>query len=132
MPVTFVSHPDQGYLEAFYRGALTDDVLVTAWADFFRSPEWVPGLHELIDAEVLDASLITSTGLRRLAALCKRTYRQHGITLVRSGVYAPEAVHYGLARIYGAITEDSNEDMQVFTDRTAAERWVRDGVMDVS
>ncbi len=50
--------------------------------------------------------------------------------MVRSGVYAPEAVLYGLARIYGAITAESQEHMQVFTDRIAAERWVRDGVLN--
>lgn len=130
MPITFVTHADLGYVEAFYRGALTDDALVTAWDEYFRGPDWVPGLHELIDAESLDAGQITSGGLRRLAALCNRTYRQHGITLVRSGVYAPEAVLFGLARIYGSITEDSNERMQVFTDRAAAERWVRTGMLD--
>jgi hypothetical protein len=126
MPITFSINFDGGYLIAAYTGKISDEEMLASWKGFFQGEKWVPGLNELIDLSQADLNGITANGLEQLIDYAKTVYEKHNIHSVRIAVYAPENIHYGLARMYEALTFDYPQSADVFRSIKEAESWLKE------
>jgi hypothetical protein len=130
MPITFSTNHDDGYLIATYTGRISDEEMLASWKGFFQGNNWVPGLNELIDLSQADLNGITTNGLEQLVNDAKTVYEKHNIHSVRIAVYAPENLHYGIARMYEALTFDYPQSADVFRSRQEAESWLKETTKD--
>ena len=120
IPITFL----RGYFISKYEGTISDEEVLNAYNDFFQGKEWRPGLNELADLSDANVSLITNQGISRLVELNKRVFKAHNIDSVKTAVYAPEDLPFGLARMYSILAEDSPENIDVFRDFFEAKSWI--------
>jgi hypothetical protein len=104
---------------------ISDEELLASWRGFFQGGEWIPGLNELADLSQADLSDITSAGLESLVSYAKTIYARYNIRSVKIAIYAPKPLHFGLARMYEAITFKHPQSAEVFRDMQEAVSWVK-------
>jgi hypothetical protein len=125
MPITFSINLNDGYLTAAYTGKISDEELLASWKNFFQGVEWIPGLNELADLSQADLTGITAGGLESLVSYAKRIYDKHNIRSVKVAIYAPKPLHFGLARMYEAITYNQPQSVEVFRSLQEAVSWIK-------
>ena len=126
MSITFSINHNDGYLIATYIGQITDEELLDSWKDFFQGDEWIPGLNELADISQADLTGITSGGLDNLVSYATKIYAKHNIHSVKIGIYAPEPLQFGLARMYEAFTFENPQTVKVFRCMEEAKFWLKE------
>lgn len=126
MPITFKKDEKNRYSIYIFTGVITDEVLLAGFKSIFANENWVPEMNELVDLSEADVSQVTDEGILELAALGKEIYEKHGVTKIKSAVYAPTDLSFGLTRMYEALKHDSPEDLNVFRDLDEAIRWLSD------
>lgn len=99
-----------------YEGILTDDEMLDAWHAAYAHPDWQPGMSELIDCAGLVEARITTAAIQLLADRSAGHFTEQGAAPRRSAVHAPGPLAHGLARMYGAFSEDSPEKIVIFDD----------------
>ena len=65
-PITCRIHADHGVFVTTWRRAVSDDDHIRFYLDLFETPDWRPGLHEIVDLRLADMAGVTPGGLRRL------------------------------------------------------------------
>ena len=127
MPITFSINLNDGYLTAAYTGKISDEEMMASWKSFFQGGEWIPGLNELADLSEADLTGITAGGLESLVSYAKTIYATHNIHSVKIAIYAPKPLHFGLARMYEAITYNQPQSVEVFRSLQEAVSWIKEG-----
>ena len=121
--IRYQIHPQQGLLVAVWSGEVADADLVPTYSRIYADPAWRPGLHELVDLRGANVDGITGDGLRALAALVSRCVGD-AEQRFRTAVIVSQDIGFGLARMYGAYSAESPEEVQVFRDPQSALRWL--------
>lgn len=98
-----------------------------AFFDYARrvaaDPAVPAGCNELVDLRALDASRLTSDGLRRLASIFQSNESADGDP-VRVAIVAGSDLAFGLSRMYQAFRGQSRHDIRVFRRISDACRWL--------
>ena len=79
---------------------------------------------ELADLSEADMSQVTTGGLAELSKFVAEDYLSLGIESVKTAVYSPDDMPFGLARVYEAWSDSSPELVMVFRDREEAIQWL--------
>ncbi len=124
MTILFSINQNKGYFTSKYEGSISDSELLCAYKDFFQGGEWVAGLNELCDLSEANLINITSKGLEALADYTEEIYKQNGHEKVKTAEYAPKDFHFGIARMYSAMADESRENVKVFHEIKDAENWL--------
>jgi hypothetical protein len=123
MPITFTIDEEAGRVTLRFLGTVTDRDLFTTFEELYGDPRHRIGMPELTDCRDVERVEITAEGLRGLA-----TATQASLDPAREpwkvAVVAPADLVFGLGRMYELLREGSPEQVQVFRDITAAERWL--------
>lgn len=125
MPITFSINHDDGYLIATYTGKISDEELLASWKEFFQGEKWIPGLNELANLSQADLSGISAGGLQSLVSYANTIYAKYNIRSVKIAIYAPKPLHFGLARMYEAMTYKYPQSAQVFRSIQEAVSWMK-------
>ena len=125
MPITFSRNDDEGYLEIKYKGQISDSELLSAYKSYFSSDDAIPVLNDLTDLSEADLSNLSTEAIQELADYIIRLYEKSGITSLKSAIYAPDPLQFGLSRIYHTISAETPQDMELFRDREKAIQWLR-------
>ncbi len=125
MPTHYTIHKDQGYVLLKFVGEFNDNTLFADYQKFIDSESWIPGLNELIDLSEADFSAITSTGMIRLGRYTEEMLLKHEIDYIRTAIYAPDNLPFGMSRVYSAHADDSPEHTRVFRDFEKAKNWLQ-------
>ncbi len=123
MPIKFDVNHAQTYYRAKWQGQITDEDLINAYKAFFAGQEWVPGYNSVVDMSELDATALTTGGVRALASLVKTTFEPHNIH-PKIAVYAPYDLPYGLSRMY-SVEVNTFETHRTFRDMEELFEWLR-------
>ena len=126
MSITFTINHKDGYFVSSLKGSVTDDELLNSIKSFYESELWIPGMNELFDLSECDASQITAEGLERLAVYTEQIYRKNEVEFMKTAVYAPKDLPFGLSRMYEVMIDESPESFYVFKDIDKAKRWLTD------
>ena len=124
MSITFTINHKDGYFVSSLKGSVTDDELLNSIKSFYESELWIPGMNELFDLSEGDASQITAEGLERLAVYTEQMYRKNEVEFMKTAVYAPKDLPFGLSRMYEVMIAESPEHFHVFRDLDKAKRWL--------
>ena len=125
MPITFSRNDDEGYLEIKYKGQISDSELLNAYKSYFGSDEAIPVLNDLTDLSEADLTNLSSDAIQKLAEYITRSYKRSGINSLKTAIYAPDSLKYGLSRMYEAISYETPQHIEIFEDRQAAIQWLR-------
>ena len=125
MPITFSRNDDEGYLEIRYKGQISDSELLNAYKSFFSSDEAIPILNDLTDLSEADLTNLSSGAIQELADYITRSYKESGISSLKTAIYAPDSLRYGLSRMYATISYDTPQHIQIFRDREEAIQWLK-------
>lgn len=123
MPITYSIDPQRSRVTLTYSGAITDQDLFAVFDRLYREPDHRVGMDELSDLRGVEVAQVTARGLQDLAsrtALQLDSARQTW----RVAIVAPVDVVFGLARMYELLREGSPEQVMVFRNLAAAERWL--------
>ncbi len=122
MPIAFdiADH----YVLVTYKGQITDVEFFTAWKDFYGGDQWISGMNELNDLSNADLSEATTKGIRTAADYAKTIHDKHGKTF-KVALYAPKALQFGIARVYGAIGVETLGTPKVFQNIQKAMDWLK-------
>lgn len=127
MAIHFTVFPDENYFLSRYVGAVTDSELLDSYRAFLEGElegeHWQPGMNELVDAQHADFTQLSSRGLRQLQDFAESFLDQQGASM-RTAVFAPHDLPYGLARVYAAMAESSPELISIFRDLDNARLWL--------
>jgi len=124
MSIEFTVEGTGGFFTARFVGGVTDEELINAYTQFFEGDEWCPGMNELVDHSEFSGNLFTTEGLQRVARFAEQHYQQHGVSAVKTAIFAPRDLPFGLSRIYEALTRKSPETVMVFRQRQNAVDWL--------
>ena len=124
MPIIFTVNIKSGYFISKYVGKVSKDEIIDLYTSFFEDGGWIPGLNELVDHSELDGSNLTGDGLRTIAMYANNFYKQHNIPNVKTAIFAPKDLPFGLSRIYNVMTDDSPEEVGVFREMQEAKSWL--------
>lgn len=127
MPVTFSTNHEDGYFVSKFKETISVEELLHNYRDYFLGGEWIPGLNELVDMSDADMREITTEGTERIVALYESLLKTHKILSVKTAVYAPEDLPFGISRMYSMIAEisESPENVAVFRNFLEAKEWLK-------
>ncbi len=103
---------------------MDDAQLFEFYGEFLNKPELKPLKPEFVDLSEADMTRVTTNGLVELSRMMKDNYLQLGVDLVKTAVYSPDDMPFGLARMYEAWSESSPELVRVFRNRQQAIEWL--------
>jgi len=124
MPIEFTVNHESSYFTTKYIGKVSEDEVIDLYTTFFEDDGWAPGLNELVDHSELDGSNLNGDGLRKIAMFASYFYKEHNISNVKTAIFAPKDLPFGLSRIYDVMTDDSPEEVGVFRDMQEAKSWL--------
>ena len=124
MPIHVELQPERNLCIVVFTGAVTDEEMLEVYRQTYLGPEWVPGMQELVDLGGADLSALTTGGLERLSQFAMSVFETRGPFEMRTAIYAPQDLPFGLARQYQVMVDDSPEQLRVFRDRSAALAWL--------
>ena len=127
MPITFSMNQDDGYFVAQYEGAISDKDLLDEWRSVLSNIDPIPNINQLADLSDADLSGLTTTGIKAIADYFIFIYRKYNVTSMKTAIYAPQSLSYGLSRIYEVLAYESAQDIKVFNDREKAIQWLTTG-----
>jgi len=124
MPITFLRNDDEGYLEIKYIGQISDSELLSAYKSYFSRDDALPVLNDLTDLSEADLAHLSRDAIQELADYITRSYEKSGVKSLKTAIYAPDPLKFGLARMYEAISYDTPQHIEIFKDREEAIRWL--------
>ena len=124
MPIEFKVFKKENYFISTWSGKVTDTEAIKKFKEFYNGPEYAPSMHELSDLSQFDFSSISSEGLINMAKANQIMLEEQNVTNMKTAVYSPHDLQFGMARIYEAWSADSPETIQIFRDLHAAEAWL--------
>jgi hypothetical protein len=125
MPVRIEFREAERLRVVLIEGAIGDADLYEAFSALWLSPDYDPGLDELIDLRGVTGLGVTSSGIRRLGETSLELHR--GTPAVRVAIVAPDNLTFGLSRMYEAFVEESNSEYNVFRSLEEALSWLKRG-----
>lgn len=125
MRIAFEIHEAESYFVARWAGEVVLTEAYQEYVKFFDGPHWKPGFDELVDLSEADMTDVKKDELIHFAQLSGSLYSERGVTSTRTAVYAPNALPFGLIRLYQAWMDETPETLAVFKDREEALRWLR-------
>lgn len=126
MPVKFELNPRGKYFISRWLGKVSDVEILEAYKGFFGGEAWSPSFNALTDLSQADFADVSADGLMKLAEFSKKNYNKHGISVVKTAVFSPGDLEYGMARVYGAYTHDVPETVEVFRSYQDAVQWLKE------
>ena len=93
---------------------MVDDEIVARYLDFYRGGEWAPSMSELADLSSADMSRVTPQGLAAVAEALARFFKEADVAAIKTAVFSPTDLPFGLARADEANAEESPESVRVF------------------
>lgn len=124
MPITFSMIHDGGYLEIKLKGQISDSELLSAYKSYFNSGNWVPGSNDLTDVSEADLAYLSNDAIRALADFISSLYNENDSTPMKTAIYAPQDLSFGLSRMYEALIFGTAQDIEIFKDREMAIQWL--------
>lgn len=126
MPVKFELNPRGKYFISRWLGRVSDVEILEAYKGFFEGEVWSPNVNVLTDLSQADFAKVSTDGLMKLAEFSKHNYQKHGISVVKTAVFSPGDLEFGMARVYGAFTHDVPETVEVFRTYQDAVQWLNE------
>ena len=127
MAILHTINQEHGVVLSTWVGVISDSDLLQSYKQLYEDERWKPGFHEIVDAREAQVSDVTSTGLRRLSSMVEGYVAGVGF---RTAIVASKDLHFGLARLYEAVSDASPETVMVFREMDEAIEWI--GVDDSS
>lgn len=125
MPITFVMNHDDGYLEINYKGQISDSEVLIAYESYFNSNDAISASNDLTDLSEADLSYLSKDAIQELSDYIISLYNKTGITSLKTAIYAPESLQFGLSRMYETLSFTTPQDIKVFKDREKAIKWLK-------
>lgn len=122
----FSLEPEQPYFMTRFVGQIDDAQLSEYYPSVYFRPELRRAKAELADLSEADMTRVTTQGLEALARDIERALVKLGIDALKTAVYSPEDMPFGLARVYQAWSDLSPEVVKVFRDRDKAVEWLNE------
>lgn len=99
MTISCTFNPDEDYFVTRYTGHVTDAELYDTYDALLQSPDFVPGMKEIVDLRDELALDVTSTCLKRLADLIKSRHGER-ISDVTTFIVTHDTIDAIIARLY--------------------------------
>ncbi len=120
MAIQHTIYPEQKLVLSTWRGAITDDSMLPPYRALYSSPEWQPGLSELLIDCGTDVRGVSVFGLRRFL----RTMSGFYTAPFQLIIVTPADLHYGLARMYQVFAGDGPPQVRVTRKLSEALHWL--------
>ena len=124
MPLHFSPEPEQPYFVTRFVGQIDDSQLFEYYGRVYSHPELQPTKAEFVDLSDADMRQVTTRGLEALAKDIEKIFSKLGIESIKTAVYSPSDMPFGLGRVYQAWADSSPELVRVFRDRREAIDWL--------
>ena len=124
MPLHFSPKSEQPYFVTRFVGEIDDGQLFEYYGHVYSRPELQPMKAELADLSEADMRRVTTSGLEELAKSIEKMFAKLGIESIKTAVYSPDDLPFGLGRVYQAWSDSSPELVKVFRDRSKAIEWL--------
>ena len=99
MPITYSMNHDEGYLEIIYKGQISDAEFLDTYKSLLNSYDRIPATNNLTDISEADLTNLSSDAIRELSDYILRLYKKTGITSLKTAIYAPDSLQFGLSRV---------------------------------
>jgi len=105
------------------RGRMDISEYESAMHAFQEHPGVVPGMATVYDLREAQMGHLNADDFRTMSVYNEKNAARRGPA--RIAIVVPDAVHYGLARMYQVLGATPNLDTQVFTDHEKAVQWAQ-------
>ena len=124
MPLHFSLEPEQPYFITRAVGEIDDSQLLEYYRVVYSRPELSPMKAELADLSEADWTRVTASGTAELARTIEKIFVELGIESLKTALYSPGDLPFGLSRMYQAWADSSPELVRVFRDKSKAIEWL--------
>jgi hypothetical protein len=123
MPITCHRKQDEKLAIFVHQGLVPDDEFLSFYEAFYKDPQFDKSHNLLVDLRHAESAARSPAALKTFASVARAN------TPVISprpkiAVVAPADVSFGLARMYGAFSDQVPTDFTVFKDMDAALAWL--------
>ena len=125
LPAKFFHQPDGRYIEVLWTGLVTDEELVSEIKNYIHDGLYTPGTHELVDLSQADLSGISVDGMGKIADIFSRIQGAANSEGKKVAIFAPNNAAFALAATYSLICDEKAQNVQVFSERSEAESWLK-------
>ena len=126
MPLQFRLESEQPYFVTRFVGQIDDSQLFEYYGRLYSRPELQPLKAEFADLSEADMRRVTTRGLEELAKSIEKSFSELGVQSIKTAVYSPSDMPFGLGRVYQAWSDSSPELVRVFRDHREAIEWLRE------
>ena len=126
MPLQFRLESEQPYFVTRFVGQIDDTQLFEYYGRLYSRPELQPLKAEFADLSEADMRRVTTRGLEELAKNIEKSFSELGVQSIKTAVYSPSDMPFGLGRVYQAWSDSSPELVRVFRDHREAIEWLRE------
>ena len=124
MPLQFSLEPDRPYFLTRFIDQVDDGQMFDYYGQLYSRPELTPVKAELVDLSEADLRQVSASALADLAEMMEEEFQRLGVESVKTAIYGPDDMPFGLSRIYQAWSESSPELVRVFRDKNEAIEWL--------
>lgn len=122
MPITFSIDTVRRRLSTCASGAMDGDTLIDYYRRLREHADFANDLDEVFDLSAVDELTLDARDIARFSVLTEPFTRLD--PPVRIAIIAPHDAAFGLSRMYEMLQTGSSNELRVFRDRDAAERWI--------
>lgn len=123
MPITFDPRPEHNLCILVHRGEISDDEFLAFYRKLFQGDTIDPCSNLLVDLRETNSITRSTSVLRQFAGFMAASLKDLE-TEPKVAVVAPNALSYGLARMYEAFSDSVPWDFMVFRDIDPALEWL--------
>ena len=123
MPITYHFKPDAKLVILVHVGVVPDDEFLSSYRALFEDARYDKSFNKLVDLRRADSTARSPEALRQFADFVRQQFAgsEEG---PKVAVVAPEDISFGLARMYGALSDAVPWKFVVFRDAEAALSWL--------
>ena len=123
MPISYCIKKEDGIVICRHEGKTGDREFIDAYESLFADPDYTRGFNQFVDLRLAKSTGRSAEALRAIGGLVELYYAGSG-QRTKTAIVAPADLSYGLARMYGFLSEPSLQEVEIFRDVHKAADWL--------
>lgn len=121
----YLFYPEHNLVVTTFVGSVAKDDFLSLYRDLYSDPAYILGMDELVDLRPVTKFEVGRAALDEVRQIVEARYSASPDTIIHTAIVAPTDHHFGIGRMYEALSSDTEEEVYVFRNLQKALEWLR-------
>jgi hypothetical protein len=122
MPIYYFIREDHSVILSIHIGVVSDEEFTASYNALYEDAQFSTEYRWLVDLSAAESGVRSVAAIQTMVTLVQKWYE--GGPIPRTAVIAPRDLSFGLARMYGALSDSVPDETLVFRDAQKATEWL--------